>query len=93
MMRINILNKEGILTKEDRKKPLTHQCEWCTFKTNIDLSKGITVTSHSQAVSYDGYSNDLSSFITWWTQTVLPDLNGFSGFGNVKFTVKFWLER
>ena len=92
-MGINILNKEGMLTKEDRKKPLSHQCEWCTFKTNIDLSKGVTVTSHSQAVTYTGYSRDLATFISWWTQTVLPDLNGFDGFHNVKFKLKFWLEK
>ncbi len=92
-MEINILNKEGMLTKEERKEPLEHTVGWCTFKSNLDLSDGVIVTSHSQAVTYQAYSRDLASFIVWWSYTVLKDLNGFSGFQSIDFEVKFFIER
>jgi hypothetical protein len=88
-MRINILNKVGMLSDADRKMPFEHTCEHFTFKTNLDLTEVIKVIpiGHDRYKVYNivDYSNDLATFITFWTQNVLPDLNGFSGFHNVKY--------
>lgn len=85
--RINILNKEGFLTDEDRKQPLWHGCEWLTFDTCLDLSEPIIVKAYGspREVSLDMYSRDVASFITWWSYFVKRDLNGFSGFYHTKF--------
>jgi len=85
--KINIINKEGMLTPEDRKKPLEHGCNAFTFKSCIDLSSGIEVIPYGNAnkFSLDQYSQDVASFICWWTHFVKKDLNGFSGFSHVKF--------
>lgn len=87
MERINILNKTGMLSKEDRKKALHHNCQWFSFKSNIDLSDGVTVSTFSsmKEIPYEKYSQDLAAFMVWWTKMVMKDLNGFSGFGNIKF--------
>ena len=90
-MRINILNKTGMLSDEDRKQRLEHGCSKLSFKTCIDLTKPNEVTMYGggyggpNEISLNDYSNDVASFFTWWTINVLEDLNGFSGFGNVKF--------
>jgi hypothetical protein len=87
MSRINILNKQGFLSDEDRKQPLEHGCEYFTFKSCLDLSKPIQVIPYGQRnfFTIDEYSTDLAIFITWWSKFVLEDLNGFAGFHNVKF--------
>lgn len=87
MDKINILNKQGFLSDEDRKKPLEHGCEYFTFKSCIDLSKGVQVIPYGRqkVFSINDYSRDLASFITWWTKCVYEDLNGFSGFAHVDF--------
>lgn len=84
---MNILNKSGFLTDEDRKEPLERGCEYFTFKTNLDLSIPIKVIPHGirNEYSIDQYSKDLASFISFWTHFIAKDLNGFSGFNNVKF--------
>lgn len=83
----NILNKKGMLTPEDRKKPLEHGCSYFTFKSCIDLSEGVEVIPYGNPdqVSVDWYSQDVASFIAWWTKFVMCDLNGFSGFSHIKF--------
>jgi len=85
--KINILNKLGMLTDEDRKARLQHGCEHFTFETCLDLSKPIKVIPYGtrQEFSVQEYSRDVSSFMVWWTNNVMKDLNGFSGFHNVKF--------
>lgn len=85
--KINILNKEGMLTPEDRKQPLEHGCHDFTFKSCIDLSDGVDVIPYGsrKQFSLDQYSQDVASFICWWTHNVMKDLNGFSGFSHVKF--------
>lgn len=87
MERINILNKQGLLSDEDRKQPLEHGCDRVTFKTCIDLSEPIKVYAYGNSgeVGLQQYSRDVASFMVWWTHFVLKDLNGFSGFSNVKF--------
>lgn len=87
MKEINILNKYGMLTDEDRKQPLEHGCSYFTFKTCIDLSKPVKVIPFGSGgkMPIDWYSQDLASFICWWTHFVQKDLNGFSGFSHVKF--------
>lgn len=87
MDRTNILNKVGLLTAEDRKAPLEHGCEYFRFKTCLDLSEPIKVIPFGSVDEYtaEEYSRDVASFICWWTKFVHKDLNGFSGFGNVKF--------
>ena len=87
MREINILNKPGLLTDEDRKAPLEHGCNHFTFKSCLDLSKGVDVIPYGNPnkVSVDHYSQDVASFIAWWTNFVMKDLNGFSGFSHVKF--------
>lgn len=87
MPSINILNKQGLLTDEDRKQPLVHGCEYLTFETCIDLSKPIRLTMYGTytKISVQHYSRDIASFFTWWTNCVLHDLNGFSGFHNIQF--------
>ena len=89
MSRINILNKVGLLTSEDRKQPLEHGCIHSTFKTNIDLSQGVEIIPYGSAkMTLEQYSQDIASFMVWWTHFVMEDLNGFSGFSNVKFSLK-----
>lgn len=89
MDKINILNKQGFLTKEDRKEKLVHGCDYLTFETCIDLSKPVVVSTFvCDEVSAENYSRDVASFISWWMSFVWKDLNGFSGFGSVKFELK-----
>jgi hypothetical protein len=87
MERANILNKQEFLTKEERKQPLYHSCEHLQFETCLDLSEPIKVIPFgtTNKVSLEQYSKDVASFISWWTYFVRKDLNGFSGFHNVKF--------
>jgi hypothetical protein len=84
---INILNKHGMLTSEDRKQPLEHGCDWVTFKSCVDLSEGVKVIPYGTRgqISVQQYSQDLASFMCWWERNVMCDLNGFSGFSHVKF--------
>jgi len=90
MNKINILNKVGMLTEEDRKQPLEHGCNHFTFKTCIDLSQPIKVIPYgvSKEQSFQAYSQDIASFMVWWTNFVMEDLNGFSGFSHVKFELE-----
>ena len=91
MRNINILNKEGFLTKEDRKKSLEHGGNYFNFKTNLELSEPIVVTPYgydgenSRKMSIDKYSEDLMAFSVFWNNFVSKDLNGFSGFSHIKF--------
>ena len=87
MHKINILNKVGLLTAEDRKEKLQHGCEHFTFETCLDLSEPIKVIPYGNEtkVSLQNYSRDIARFFCWWTHFVQKDLNGFSGFSNVKF--------
>ena len=90
-MKVNILNKTGMLSKKDRKEPLEHGCNHFVFKTCLDLSEPIKVTPFGKHLcsvySLEDYSQDLSIFMTWWEHFVKPGLNGFSGFSNVKFEI------
>lgn len=85
----NILNKKGFLTDEDKKQPIDHSGHFFSFISCVDLSQGVKVIPHGngfiEEFTTDQYSRDLASFITWWTQHVMKDLNGFSGFCNIKF--------
>lgn len=87
MRDINILNKVGLLSDEDRKEPLEHGCEHFTFKTCLDLSKPIQVIPYGNYKEFpiELYSRDVATFIAFWIHFVSKDLNGFSGFHNVKF--------
>lgn len=89
MDKINILNKVGMLSTEDRKQPLEHGCNYFSFKTCLDLSKPIQVIPYGQATQFsvNDYANDVASFICWWTHFVQKDLNGFSGFSNVTWDI------
>lgn len=88
-MRINILNKQGMLSDDDRKQPLEHNCEHLWFQTCLDLSKPINVYpfGNTKEITVNQYSSDVASFFTWWTNFVHKDLSGFSGFSNVKFNL------
>lgn len=90
MDKINILNKVGLLSNEDRKKKLEHGCEYFTFITCLDLSEPIEIIPYGNATEFslDIYSRDIASFFCWWTHFVHKDLNGFSGFSNVNFVLK-----
>lgn len=87
MRSLNILNKEGFLSDEDRKQPFVHGCNYFTFKTNLDLSEPIKVIPYGNSPYYsvDVYSRDVASFISYWNHFVSKDLNGFQGFSNVNF--------
>ena len=91
MDKLNILNKLGLLTDEDRKEPLERGCDYFTFKTCLDLSKPVQVIPYGyeegkvKEMSAQSYSRDLSSFMFFWTHFVAKDLNGFQGFHSVKF--------
>lgn len=85
MNNINILNKVGMLTDVDRKAPLTHTCQYLTFKSCIDLSQPIKVYGTRKQFTASQYSQDVASFICWWSQFIYKDLNGFIGFPYVKF--------
>ena len=87
MSRINILNKEGLLSPEDRKEKLEHNCDYVWFKTCLDLSDPVEVYMYGEGnlLMHEKYAIDIASFICWWTNFIYKDLNGFSGFSNVKF--------
>ena len=87
MERCNIFGRRELLTKEDRKQSLEHGCNHFRFESNIDLSNGIRVIPYgsSKVFSAEDYSKDLMIFMVWWTKNILEDLNGFSGFSNIKF--------
>lgn len=84
---MNILNREGFLTFEERKEPLEHGCNYFCFKSCVDLSEPIKVIpfGRSKEYSIQDYSSDVASFICWWTHFVHKDLNSFNGFSHVKF--------
>lgn len=88
MDKINILNKQGMLTEEDRKAPLERGLGHFTFKSCLDLSCGVDVIPYGnpQRVSIDHYSQDVASFITFWTQFVMKEFMNhiIHVYGNVK---------
>jgi hypothetical protein len=88
-MKINPLNKEGFLTKEERKIPYEGYHNGVSFQTCFDLSKPIEVYYHSDKISINKYSKAVAAFIAEWKHFVLPFLNGFSGFNCIEFVVKF----
>jgi hypothetical protein len=96
MDRYNIFGKKGFLSSEDRKKPLEHSCDMFKFVSCVDLSIGVKVIPYtfisSDKFSVEDYSRDLCSFMVWWTNNVWNDLNGFNGFSNVKFELKYRIE-
>lgn len=84
--KINILNKRGMLSDDDRKERFEHGCSYVTFDTCLDLSKPIKVIPYGSGdITVENYSRDIASFIAFWNHFVMKDLNGFSGFGSVKF--------
>jgi len=87
MGKLNILNREGMLTDEERKQPFTHGCQYMVFETCLDLSCGVKIIPYgtTKQLSVDQYSQDLASFIAYWTLMVRKSLNGFSGMSHVKF--------
>lgn len=93
MDKINILNKQGMLTDAERKMSLVRSFNYVTFETNMDLSDPISVVAFGgrKQLSITQYSNDLASFISWWSYFVMKDLNGFRGFGGLKFELDFEL--
>ena len=88
-MKINILNKNGLLTDSDRKLPLSHTCNYFIFESNIDLSDGVNIKpiGSYKNFTYNQYSQDLCSFMTWWNNFIFHDLNGFNGFRNINFNL------
>lgn len=87
MDKINIFNTYGMLTDEQRKQSISHGCSYFSFETCADLSCGVKVIPYGSREEYsiEWYSQDLASFMCWWTKFVMKDLNGFSGFSHVKF--------
>lgn len=83
----NIFNKWEMISKEDRKKPISHGGSHFMFHTCADLSIGVKVVPFGnwKEFTINQYSNDLSEFIYWWNNFVKCDLKGFSGFGGKKF--------
>lgn len=86
-MEINIFGRKGLLTDQERKMPLEHGCSHFSFKACMDLSEPVQVIPYGNGGKYtlDWYSQDLASFMCWWTNFVMKDLNGFSGFSHVRF--------
>lgn len=78
-----------MLTDEDRKQSISHNCECFTFESCLDLSRGIKVIPLVKDKRYplSWYSRDLASFICWWEHFIMKDLNGFSGFHNINFKI------
>jgi hypothetical protein len=87
MRKFNILNKEGLLSDEDRKEPLEHVGHYVNFQTNLDLTQPVKVTpwGNTDKITVNQYSQDLASFMVLWKHFVMEDLNGFPGFSHVKF--------
>ena len=87
MDKINILNKQGMLSTEDRKENFSHMCDYVTFETCLDLSKPVKVNpmGMDNRVTIENYTRDISSFISYWNYFVKKDLNGFQGFSGVRF--------
>jgi hypothetical protein len=90
MDKFNILNYQGFLTAEDRKKPLSHSCRNFHFQSCIDLSSGVKIIPYGSrdTIPLNAFSQDLASFIAWWTMNVLKDLNGFSGIDCINYTME-----
>jgi len=90
MDKINILNKVGMFTDDDRKQPISHGCQYVTFYSNIDLSDGVKVVPYGTTgkLTIDQYSQDLASFMCWWNHFIMKDLNGFSGFSHINFELE-----
>lgn len=91
MSRLNILNKQGLLSTEDRKEPLFHQCDYLSFSSCLDLSDPIKVSYGipNGRVSLQNYTRSVASFFAWWSHFVHKDLNGFSGMSHLKFELDF----
>lgn len=87
-MNINILNKQGFLSEEDRKEPLLHGCQYGSFYSCIDLSEPVRYVPYGNGskIASERFSEDLAHFMIWWTETVFKDLNGFYGVKNFDFS-------
>ena len=84
---LNVLNKVGYISDQERKLKFIHSTEDFSFHSCIDLSEPIIVIPFGEPteVSVSVYSKNVAQFICWWTVNVMKDLNGFSGFSNIKF--------
>jgi hypothetical protein len=84
---MNFFGGKDYLDDNQRKKILEHGCEYFTFKTCVDLSEPIQVIPYGNLNEFtlNQYSIDISNFICWWSNVILKDLNGVSGFNNLKF--------
>ncbi len=87
MSRLNILNKQGLLSDEDRLEDLYHSCDHVAFSSCLDLSRPIKVIQHGRSgrVSLANYTRDVANFFVWWAHFVHKDLNGFSGMSHITF--------
>ena len=86
---MNILNKTGLISGNDKKIPFTHIGKYLEFKSCLDLSSGVNIKpiSDFEILSIEDYSKELSDFIIWFSENIKNDLNGFSGFDNIKYNL------
>jgi len=78
------------ITTEERKKKLTHMCNYFNFESCIDLSQGVKVTPILRGkdmveIPFNVIAQDIACFTAWWTMNILPTLNGFSGLDTIKW--------
>ena len=95
-----IPDKNGFYSKEDRKEPLIHNCDFFSFRTHIDLSGGVFVVpldlednrfnlfnEEAKAELATALAKDVAVFIAWWMLNIYPHLNGFSGIDTIEWIV------
>lgn len=80
------------LTQEERKQPISHMCNYFTFKSCADLSQGVKITAITGNPKYKENPNliaqDVACFTCWWVLTFRENLNGFAGLDTIKWEVE-----
>lgn len=85
--------KSPVLTNEQRQAPYEHHIFPFIFKSNTDLTNGITVSLFDNMKVTNCNESELyaamSYFISTWSLDILEHLNGWPGFGCIKYIFVF----
>jgi hypothetical protein len=93
MSRLNILNKEGLLSKQDCKEPLIHGCQHRLSQHALTYLVSPKFRHMELVVRYPyNYAATLHYFIDWWVYFVKSILNGFSGHSATKVYINWILS-
>lgn len=83
------------LTEDERKKTLKHICNHFEFTSCVDLLQvvkirplSLTTKNLSSEIAAKLVAADVALFTAWWMIAFHEQLNGFSGFGAIKWDLE-----